>query len=142
MISNAKIADKTRDELLHEVKGWTDYYNKWDKRYYYIAQTILWVGMLASTLAALSSALEWDKNLTTILAILPAFAYAIEARLRFEDKSFFYYGYAIKLEAVRLDLKFTDTPIEEIVKRLKQIDQEMKYPRLGQDTKNREPRGE
>jgi hypothetical protein len=137
MISNARVAAEPRAELLREVQGRVDHYYKWDKRYYYIAQTILWAGMLASTLAALSSALGWDKNLTTILAILPAFAYAIEARLRFEDKSFFYFGYGNKLNAVRLDLEFTDAPIEEIVKRLKQIEGEMEYPRLGQDIKNR-----
>lgn len=135
--TNNQIAIKTKAELLKELKAWITYYNKQDKKYYYIAQLLLGLALISSALAVLSSALEWGKTLTAILAAIPAFIYTVEARLRFEDKSFFYYGYVVKLESVRLALGYTNISVEDVIKRLDEIDKEMQYPRLGQDMKNR-----
>lgn len=137
MSTNNQVAVKTKADLLSEMKDWIAYYNKQDRKYYYIAQSLLGVALISSALAVLSSALEWGKTLTAILAAVPAFIYAVEARLRFEDKSFFYYGYVVKLESVRLVLEYTPISVEEVIKRLDEIDKEMQYPRLGQDVKNR-----
>ena len=137
MVTNNQMAVKTKADLLSEIESWIAYYNKQDKKYYYIAQSMLGTALIASALAVLSSALEWGKTLTAIFAAIPAFIYAVEARLRFEDKSFFYYGYVVKLESVRLRLGYTNISVEEIINHLDQIDKELQYPRLGQDMKNR-----
>ena len=138
MSHNEHAFPKTREGLVREVKRRIKYAKKRDWRNYYYAQTLLVLAVIASSLVALSSALELDKNITTGLALIPAFVYAIESRLKFEAKSFFYYDYTLGLEAVLLDIEYLRKPMDELISQLQQVEKRVEFPRLGRETKDTE----
>jgi hypothetical protein len=123
--------DARWNHLESKVKDDISYYEKRDWYYFNIAQTMIVIGLVSSSLAALSSALDWGKFYTTLFAIIPTLAYAIGSRLKFEDRSFFYYEITIKLYAILLNIEFRNKPIDEIITQLQQIELKTKFPHLG-----------
>jgi hypothetical protein len=123
--------DNKWNDLERMVRRDIKYSKDKDWRNFKIAQSIIVIGLLSSSLAALSSALEWGKYLTTIFAIIPTFVYAVGSRLRFEDRSFFYYENTIRLKAILLDIEFRNKPVEDIIARLQKVKTNARFPRLG-----------
>lgn len=136
MSHNELTALKTEEDLVREVKRRIKYAKERDWHYYRLAQILLVLAVIASTLVALSSALEWHKNITISLALIPAFLYAIESRLKFEAKSFFYYDYTLGLEALLLDLEYLRKPMDGLISQLQQLERRVEFPRLGRETRD------
>ncbi len=131
---NPQFSDK--DSLKELIEKRISYHREISNRNYHKVQALLGIAITCSVLAALSSALEWDKYLglskalTTILAGIPALALTIQARFKFEDKSFYHDAYRIKLESALRKLSFGAMGAKDVVDLLDQIDKEMEYPRI------------
>jgi hypothetical protein len=131
---------KTREQLAESVRKDITKSRRKDWRYFDIAQALLVLGIIASGLAAVTSALGLDKIIPTVLAVIASLSYSIRSQLSLEERSFFYYAYTTELEVALYDIEYSNREMDELLRQLKQAERKVRFPRLRRETRD-EARG-
>lgn len=136
MSQDEHIPLKSRKQLAESVRKDITKSRRKDWCYFNIAQYLLVLGIIASALAAVTSALGWDKIIPTVLAVIASLSYSVKSQLNLEERSFFYYDYTTELEVILYDIEYSDKEMDELLRPLKQAEKKVRFPRLRRETKN------
>ena len=121
-------------DLIGEIEQGIEHHARWYSRDFTLAQSILWIGILASAGSALIAAEVFDleKWKGALIAAIPGVVIVVDKSFKFAARASWHSIFRTSLKGLRRDIRDNGMPHPEVAAKLSKLEEDMEklFPSL------------